>query len=91
MAYYEDDIKNIYNGLDKYKSKNKSTSIFQSNFNTSDNQVAIEMLRNITEIINGVENDDAKYINSQLKKLKENINEFDELFRENLVNGMYYN
>ena len=55
----------------------------------SDNLVAIEMLKDITVILNAIEYNNGRNIKAGLKSLKEHINEFEEIFYENKADNCY--
>lgn len=57
----------------------------------SDNDKAIDMLRNITEILHGIEYGDENYIKTNLKELKNNLSKFEEIFLEYKYAGYYNN
>lgn len=68
----------------------KSTTFLNSPLHIyTDNILAIEMLKNVTGILNSIEYSDAAYIRSNLRELKETIGKFEETFYKNDAQGLY--
>ena len=54
-----------------------------------DNIIAIQMLKDITEILNSIEHNDFSYIEIRLKNLKDNIAYFEKTIYQNKAEGLY--
>ncbi len=55
----------------------------------NNNLLAILCLKKITEILTGIETNDANYIEFSLGELKKNILEFERVFKKNKASGVY--
>lgn len=57
----------------------------------TDNSLAIEILKDITVILNAIEHNDFNYIETTLKELKEHIIDFEKIVCQNKTVGLYEN
>ena len=55
----------------------------------SDNDVAILILKNITDILDGIERDNEGYIQAKLQDLKNNVSNFEQIFYRYKSFGLY--
>ena len=55
----------------------------------SDNSIAIQMLKNVSDILNAIEFEDTNYIQIKLSELKDSIATFEEIFYKNKTDGIY--
>jgi hypothetical protein len=55
----------------------------------TDNVKAIEMLKNITDLLRAIEYNDVTYIYKNLENLKSNLVDFEKVFYLNLGSGIY--
>ena len=55
----------------------------------NDNEIAIKMSRDISDMLEGIEYDDADRVSSALRNLKNHTEEFKVVFNKNCLHGMY--
>jgi hypothetical protein len=77
------DVKNLLEDYRKCELSKKKKKDF------NDNKVALKMLSNVQAILNAIEHDDESYIQVGLRKLHENLIEFEEIFFTNKADGAY--
>lgn len=77
------DVKNLLEDYRKCELSKKKKKDF------NDNKVALKMLSNVQAILNAIEHDDESYIQVGLRKLHENLLEFEEIFFTNKADGAY--
>ena len=56
---------------------------------TNDNKIALEMLNDVSAILQSIECDNAAQIDCALNRLKIQIDTFEKVFYKNLLNGIY--
>ena len=59
-------------------------------FARTDNDLAINMLNCVAAILRAVEHDEAECINAALVGLKQDLKDFEQVFHENLIKGVYH-
>ena len=72
-----------------YNDSDNPSNYIKDNDRFSDNMMAIEMLKDITTIINAIEYNDKTYIKVGIKDLKEHLSNFEEIFYQNLSHDCY--
>lgn len=65
------------------------TNNYKDDHYCNDNLAAINMLKDVSNIIEGIERNDSKVIGIALYNLKLNINEFEKTFNCCLLEGLY--
>lgn len=66
-----------------------STNNYKDDHYCNDNLAAINMLKDVSNIIEGIERNDSEVISIALHDLKLNINEFEKTFNCCLLEGLY--
>lgn len=72
----------------KYETNNSNTYI-KNGYRYDDNLVAIDMLKDVTKIVEGIERNDTRDIKSAFLSLKDHTNEFEKVFNYFLSTGAY--
>ena len=87
-----DEVIELDDVMDKIRyetSNNTKNNIHKDCLRYDDNLVAIDMLKDITKIIEGIERNDARDIRSALQSLKDYTIEFEKVFEYFLSTGSY--
>lgn len=89
------DIKELDNALKNLKTVTENRDIMTENigikneYRYDDNLVAIDLLKDVTKIIEGIERSDVRDIKNALQNLKDHTTEFEKVFNNFIMNGLY--
>jgi gamma-glutamylcysteine synthetase len=85
-----DTVTELDEEMTKLKCETNNNNTYEKNgFRYDDNLVAIDMMKDVTSIIEGIERNDVRNIRNSLQRLKNHTDKFDKVFNYFLSTGAY--